>query len=295
MGLSAFHNDPALRAELQARLTRHCVPEVLKPSVQLTWDGATGSLVGCLIESDDVTRWVQGYGLPAWLAQVLDPLSESQPGHPALQAFGAAVLDAIAPGADLEPGGSRLILALLDDLAAQVDAATQPDALTAAVAGVRALHQASADGQQHSAADWKAARRLALQATDALTEPSQRALASCAETAAWDPARSSSCVFDTITTWRSALADKIIREFGWTDADDKDMEITLRQLYETYLLPAPDLKLTVFDLLEEHYPEKAFRLREYYRHQRESGAKTARRATDILLGILGSTQVAGRD
>jgi len=68
------------------------------------------------------------------------------------------------------------------------------------------------------------------------------------------------------------------------------METILRQLHDTYLLPAPHLKLTVFDLLEEHYPEKAFRLRENYRHQRESGAETTRRATDMLFGVLGATR-----
>ena len=123
---------------------------------------------------------------------------------------------------------------------------------------------------------------------NALTDPAQLALGQCVETAAWNPATSSSCVYDTMRVWTGALNDQAIRAFGWTDVDDKDMETTLGQLHDTYLLPAPHLKLTVFDLLEEHYPEKALRLRENYRNQRESGAESTRRATDMLFGVLGA-------
>lgn len=229
-------------------------------------------------------------GLPVWLALLVDALSEQLGDADNVKAFGASITQASQRGASLTPAASVLILAMLDDLALWAPVAARPAALVTALAAIRTLHEAGASGHHRTPADWKAARRMALAATDALTDPDQLALARCVETAAWDPARSSSCVYDTMRVWRSALSDKTVREFGWTDADDKDMETTLKQLYDSYLLPAPHLKLTVFDLLEEHYPEKALRLSENYRHQRECAARTTRRATDMLLGALGATQ-----
>ena len=290
MTLSAFHGSEATRATLLARLQQHAAADRLQPG-PLAWDAGTGgSLVGCMIESDDAAAWQAQTGLPVWLAVAIDGMAGLLPSRADALAFGERLLAAIAPGADLHGAGSTLVIRLLDSMAEGVPAALVTPGLAQALTQVRQLHEASAAGAQTLPADWKTARRLAIAATDALTDPVQLALAQCVETAAWNPLRSSSCVYDTMRVWRSALNDQAIREFGWTDADDKDMETILRQLHDTYLLPAPHLKLTVFDLLEEHYPEKALRLRENYRHQRESGAETTRRATDMLFGVLGATR-----
>jgi hypothetical protein len=285
MTLSAFHGSEDVRALLLQRLQQQAAAERLQPG-PLAWSPEGGSVVGCMIESDDPAIWQAQTGLPVWLAVVVDGVAGLLPSRADAQAFGERLLAAIAPGADLQGAGSTLVIRLLDSMAAGVPARLTPE-LAQAVAQVRQLHGHAAAGAETAPADWKAARRLAIAATDALTDPAQMALAQCVETAAWNPVRSSSCVYDTMRVWRGALNDQAIREFGWTDADDKDMETILRQLHDTYLLPAPHLKLTVFDLLEEHYPEKALRLRENYRNQRESGAETTRRATDMLFGVLG--------
>lgn len=286
MTLSAFHGSEDVRALLLLRLQQQAAAERLKPG-PLAWSVEGGSVVGCMIESDDPASWQAQTGLPVWLAVVLDGLAGLLPTRADAQAFAQRVLTAIAPGADLQGAGNVLLVRLLDDMAGTVPPALLTPALAQALARVQALHRSSALGEDTLPADWKAARRLAMEATDALTDPVPVALAQCVETAAWNPVRSSSCVYDTMRVWRGALNNQAIREFGWTDLDDKDMETILRQLHDTYLLPAPHLKLTVFDLLEEHYPEKALRLREYYRNQRESGANTTRRATDMLFGVLG--------
>lgn len=287
MTLSALHGSEEIRATLLARLRQHAAADRLQPG-PLAWDAnAGGSLVGCMIESDDPASWQALTGLPVWLAVVIDGVAGLLPSRADAQTFGERLLAAIAAGSDLQGAGSTLVIRLLDSMAAGVPAALLTPELAQAVAQVRQLHGEAAGGAETASADWKAARRLAIAATDALTDPAQLALAQCVETAAWNPVRSSSCVYDTMRVWRGALNDQAIREFGWTDADDKDMEAILRQLHDTYLLPAPHLKLTVFDLLEEHYPEKALRLRENYRNQRESGAETTRRATDMLFGVLG--------
>lgn len=287
MTLSALHGSEEIRATLLARLRQHAAADRLQPG-PLAWDAnAGGSLVGCMIESDDPAAWQALTGLPVWLAVAIDGVAGLLPSRADAQALGERLLAAIAAGSDLQGAGSTLVIRLLDSMAAGVPAALLTPELAQAVAQVRQLHGEAAAGAETAPADWKAARRLAIAATDALTDPAQLALAQCVETAAWNPVRSSSCVYDTMRVWRGALNDQAIREFGWTDADDKDMETILRQLHDTYLLPAPHLKLTVFDLLEEHYPEKALRLREYYRNQRESGAETTRRATDMLFGVLG--------
>jgi len=285
MTLSAFHGSEEVRALLLQRLQQQAAAERLQPG-PLAWSLEGGSVVGCMIESDDPAIWQAQTGLPVWLAVVIDGVAGLLPSRADAQAFGERLLAAIAPGADLQGAGSTLVIRLLDSMAAGVPARLTPE-LAQAVAQVRQLHGHAAAGAETAPADWKAARRLAIAATDALTDSAQMALAQCVETAAWNPVRSSSCVYDTMRVWRGALNDQAIREFGWTDADDKDMETILRQLHDTYLLPAPHLKLTVFDLLEEHYPEKALRLRENYRNQRESGAETTRRATDMLFGVLG--------
>lgn len=294
MTLSAFHGSEDVRALLLLRLQRHGATERLKPG-PLAWNGEEGSVVGCMIESDDPAIWQARTGLPVWLAVAIDGLAGLLPTRADAQAFGERAMAAITPGADLEAAAHALLLRLLEDMTHVVPPAMITPALGRALAQVQALHRAGAAGKETPPTDWKAARRLAMTATDALTDPVPLALAQCAETAAWNPARSSSCVYDTMRVWRGALNDQAIREFGWTDLDDKDMETTLRQLHDTYLLPAPHLKLTVFDLLEEHYPEKALRLRENYRNQRESGAESTRRATDMLFGVLGVSHHADRD
>nr|WP_315396518.1 hypothetical protein [uncultured Duganella sp.] len=294
MTMSAFHGSEEVRATLLARLQQHAASGRLKPG-PLAWNGEGGSLVGCMIENDDLTTWEARSGLPAWLAVAGDGLAGMLPDRAEALAFGERLLAAIAPGSDLQGAGSLLLARLIGEMAARFPATLITPALAQAVAQVNALHGAVATGVETAPADWKAARRLAVQATDALQDPAQLALAQCVETAAWNPVRSSACVYDTMRVWKGALNEQAIREFGWTDVDDKDMELTLRHLDQTYLLPAPHLKLTVFDLLEEHYPEKALRLRDYYRHQRESGAKTTQRATDMLFGVLAQSGNVDRD
>lgn len=289
MALSAFHGSEVVRATLLARLQQHAAAERLKLG-PLSWDGQVGSLAGCMVESDDLAYWESQTGLPAWLAVVIDGLAGMLPGRAEALVFGTRLLNAIAPGSDQRGASGLLATRLIDEMRTRLSAAQVNPVLTHAVAQVRALHVAIAAGIELPPADWKAARRLAVQATDILQEPAQLALGQCVETAAWNPARSFSCVYDTMRVWMNTLNDQAKREFGWTDIDDKDMELTLRQLHETYLLPAPRLNLTVFDLLEQHYPVKAFRLRESYRHQRVTEAQTLRRAADMLFAVLGATR-----
>lgn len=292
MTLSAFHGSEEVRARLLARLQQHAAADRLRPG-PLAWNGESCSLVGCMIEADDLALWEAQSGLPAWLAVTADALAGMLPGHPEALAFGVRLLTAIVPSSQLQAAGAVLAGRLIDEMAAAMPAALMTPELGQAVAQVRALHGAAARGAGSAPSDWKAARRLAVRATDALREPAQLALAQCVETAAWDTMRSPSCVCDTIRVWKAGMNEQAVRDSGWTDADDKDMASTLQHLHDTYLLPAPHLTLTVFDLLEEHYPEKAFRLRESYRHERESGANTTRRAIDMLIDAVAQAGDAG--
>jgi len=284
--LSAFHGAAEARIAALQRLAVHIAAGHLTVG-PMAWDGEKGSLVGCLIDSNDPQAWEDRLGLAKWLAHAADAVTGSL--APALVLQKATeLLNAIPPGQDTGPLGSLLIGRLLTELAAAQQAPLPPQ-LQAALDQVNALHQRSLAGNSIEAATWKAVRQAALAATDTLdqeTEPRLHAIGAAIEAAAWDPQRSALAVADTLRQWLALERLKADSEFGWTEHDDANIRRLLARMHNEFKLPHPDEPRDVFLLLEEHHPDDASRLRAYMKFGRDHSTACAARAADMLTRLL---------
>jgi hypothetical protein len=286
--LSAFHGDPVQRSVALQRLADHIAANHLTGG-PMAWDGVTGSVVGCLIESKDPQAWEDRLGLAKWLAHAIDAVTVHLPPPLALQKT-SELLNAIPSGGDTGPLGSDLIARLLGEVAAE-QAASLPPALQPSLEQVMALHQRRLAGELVDAAEWKTVRRAALLATDGFDEarqPREHAIGGAIEAAAWDPLRSTQVVADVLRQWLALERLKSDSEFGWTDADDANTRRLLARMQEDFKEPFPEETRDVFLLLEEHHPEDAARLRAYMKFGRDQGTVCAARAADLLTRLLGA-------
>lgn len=289
MTLHAYQSKAAARDAAIARLRAHAADKQLAPG-PLAWNGAKGSLVGCILESEDLGRWEHELGLPQWLGTTVDGLAAQQATVDEALAFGVELLAAIRPGADVSLAGSVVIVSVLDDAADFVARLAEvPAALRQAATAVRALHRRLLDGERPAPADWRAARRSATALTDAQESELLKSLATCVETAAWDPLTSKSVVFDTLRVYGRAAVHKADAESGFTAEDDAEIRAHLDLMWKTHLADKPELQeqgITVFALLAQHYPAIDEKLRRKIRHDREAVVQANRRAADVLIAQL---------
>ncbi len=286
MSLNAYRSNPAVRDAAQERLRRHAAEQRLAPG-PLAWNGSKGSLVGCILESEDLAQWEHVLGLPQWLATTADGIAASQESADAALGFGVDLLGAIRPGADVAAAGSAVILDVLADAAAFIgQLAEVPADLAEASHRVQALHRRLLAGERPAPAEWRAARRAATALTDALSSDLLKSLATCVETAAWDATTSKSVVFDTLRVYSRAAVQKADAESGFTAADDANIRDHLKRMWDTYLADNPDLQsqgVTVFSLLEEHHPDVAAKIRWKSQLDREAYSYANRRAAEVLI------------
>lgn len=287
MTLSAFQGSESLRSQVIQQL-RNCVEAQRVVPGSVAWDGEKGSVVGCIIESDDAAQWESRLGLPQWLAVTLDALCSQQPTVVESRDLAVSALNAIRLGADLRFAGSAMILGVFDCIVSE-SRAPLSKALDDALHSVRALHEKAAAGHPVGAAEWRAARKSATALTDILEDKWKQACAECIETAAWDPQRSRAVVFDTLRVWRNALMGRASREYGWDEHSDEMMRALLQSLFERYVRDAPEPQPTVFDMLAVHHPEEDARLRGKYRAEKEAASASLGHVGSVLLKVLGST------
>lgn len=302
MALSAFHAQDTVRADALARLAARIEARQLL-SGALLWDGnepgsdpgnKKGSVAGVLAETADPAEWEARLGLARWMAYALDTVTSRLAPPRALEEV-AALLQAVAPGQDTGPLGSRLIVQLLD---AAAEACPPAEPLAALQARIAALHQRLLAGQDVVPAEWRQARRDAVQATDTLVPPpaedvrlpdaqaQQRGLGLMIEAAAWDPQRSATAVSEVLRQWLALEGLKSDEEFGWTVEDDAQIRRLLAEMHATYIVPHAEEKRTVFDFLEIHHDAIATRLRAYMKHGRDHGGTCAERACALLRRLL---------
>jgi hypothetical protein len=285
--LSAFHADPVLRRTALQRLSSHIEARHLIGG-PLVWDGEKGSVVGCLIHSSDPQVFQEQLGLARWLAHAVDAVMGSLAAPLALQKV-TELLNAIAPGRDTGPLGSGLIAGVLAEMVADERSAALPAELQGVLGEVSRLHQRSLAGEAVDAATWKAARRKALAVTDRFdAQPltRERVIASAVEAAAWDPQLSPMVVADVLHQWLALEGLRSNSEFGWTDADDAHIRELLGRMHQTYIVPDPQEKRDVFELLETHHADDATRLRAYLQFGRDHGAVCAERAASLLVRLI---------
>lgn len=257
MSLNAYQSNPAVRDTILARLRLHADGKRLAPG-PLAWTGDKGSLVGCLLESDDPAQWESTLGLPQWLATAADGLAAQQRSPEHALDFGVELLNAIAPGADVSAAGSAVILNLLADVTEFVAQSTEvPAELKQALQQVEALHRRAVQGEQPAPAEWRAARRAATAATDKQPSELLRSLATCIETAAWDPKSSRSVVFDTLRVYSQATISRALAEAGWREEDTANIKALLKEMWETHIEGKAESTqdFNVFTLLKQYHPD----------------------------------------
>jgi hypothetical protein len=113
--LQAFHTDPAVKAKYVARVRMHRAADNLKQGVG--WEMGKGCAIGCTLEAYEHERYPEELGLPVWLARLEDAIFEGLKNGEA-QAWPEAFLEAITPGADVEPVRHKLAVRRIERLIA---------------------------------------------------------------------------------------------------------------------------------------------------------------------------------
>ena len=193
----AYHNDPAIKAKYIARIQEHTAADQL---IQGTgWENGKGCAVGCTLEDYDHSRYPIELGIPEWLARLEDRIFEGLPKAEAM-AWPEAFLEAIHPGAYLEPVRHQLAIRRMDRLIAlqntnlgkygeKIDAVIAQTVASMMV--VRSCHEAEIGGDVCDLPS--AARSAAWSAAQSAAESAQSAAQSAAESArsaAWSAAES---------------------------------------------------------------------------------------------------------
>ncbi|GEM_PF-15293 len=287
MTLHAYHGDPQLRQQVidQLQSLEKAGRWEHRP---LYWNGDVGSFVGSLLRGDDLDRWEADYGLPKWLALTIDSMvaANSTLGV----SWGIHLMQGIQPGMAMDTVGSRSLLELLKGKTLGLNGLEAAAGLSEALDGVAALHAARLAGQDIDNASWRKARREAVAQTNAQTPESVAAsVGTCIESAAWDPMQSRSAVSDTLRGWMNAHIAANMALYPWGKADDEEMKQLLEALHAEDMVgrePGATDYTNVFLLLEQKHPEKAKRLRAFYRYQRSQYGKQWRRAAVAMQSIL---------
>lgn len=287
--LNAFNGNAATRAAAIARLHERLQAKQLTAGAMfLSGDKATPA--AALIDSSDAEVWEEQLGLAKWLAYAIDYSLGRLPADRAVE-LATKLLDGIPPGADTSKLGSRVVSDVLASVAEELRARAEPaTALLGACDAIRRLHDAACADDAPSAAAWRAARKAATAATNALPDPQDGALGACIEAAAWDPVQAPTTVGDVLRLRGQMPAQNLSQLFGWTDEDDRRTRALLGEMNEKYKKNNPDEKRDVFMLLREHHPEAEARLLAYTRFQntenRRVGEETAVRFVSVMGALL---------
>lgn len=150
--LRAFHGDQAVKDKYLARVRAHAAADQLVQGIG--WERGKGCAIGCTLEAYDHARYPIELGLPEWLARLEDAIFEGLPRDEAM-VWPESFLEAIHPGADLEPVRHKLAMRRIDRLIAlqrgnlgkhgeSIDAVINQT--LAALEQVRRCHEAEAGG-----------------------------------------------------------------------------------------------------------------------------------------------------
>lgn len=289
MSLSSYLGDSRCKQQALDRLVEmeksgHLVPR------PIYWSGREGSLVGSLLQGDDLDEWERQLGLPKWFALAIDNLFTNGPNLKASVAWGLALLGAIPIGVDLGDAGSRIIIELLDGETYGLSSAAGDGSLREVSRSVVALHRETLRGSIVEGSDWRTIRRHAVAQTNALPADSvDAAIGACVESAAWDPRVSRTAVSDTCRSWQKAASGiSMARQSTWTSADDDRIKSLLDRLHAEAKADAldDDRFVDVFKLLNEKHPEQAAQLKSHIRLQETSYAKQWGRVTQLLHSVV---------
>ncbi len=286
MAALAYHCDPYRKRQVVQRL--HALQQVgIWVARPIHWNGEAGSLVGSLLQGEDLDEWERRFGLPKWLALVLDGMLANAPDVKRGVACGIELLESISVGARLSGVGSHCVLELLEGDRCGLTTLRQVGPLASTLHQVAALHRDLLNGHEIAPVQWRRVRAAAVSLTDTLDENSLEArIGTCIEAAAWDAASSRTLVSDVLRTWIWAMSASAEQSSGWGPADDERIKTLLASLHAQAKVEAtdPNAHIDVFKLLERVYPDDAARLRANIAGQHERRAAQWQRAADVLRG-----------
>jgi len=112
VGKGAWHGDPALKAEVVARMLEHrAKDEIVQGFYQRNGadDSYRGCLLGCTLPSMEGKNWSEDwhqevqdrYGIPVGASKILEDTFEAQEDFGSAAAFAVESIEAIPVGADL--------------------------------------------------------------------------------------------------------------------------------------------------------------------------------------------------
>lgn len=282
MMLAAFQGQAYIRTAALARLEECASAGRLTAGAMFVTDGSS-TPAAALAGSSDVPTWEAALGLPGWLAFAIDYCFSRQPAERVV-ALTRQLLEAIAPGADLSGKAGGVVSEVLASIAEEFeDRSDEVLPLLAACAELRRLHIETMSGGKPSPAAWRAARKAATEATNALKDPKAKSLGGCIEAAAWDTVKAPTTVGDVLRLRGQVSEELIDKLFGWTAEDDQRTRALLAEMHENYKQDKPEEERDVFMLLREHHPEAEARLLAYMRFQNAENAHAAMKANDVFL------------
>lgn len=290
----AFHGNVAIKDDALARLRAHIA------NGTFFWNdpGSAGTGASAITSAtegvDDPEAFAEKLGFPVALAFALDEIVNCFPSLPELADFAVAWLDRTEVGADLSGVVSETVVAILTDPG--LAAITSRDrAVDQARREVADLHRRFASGQSVNRQEWKAARSVALAASDAASEPVVREAAAVAEAAAWPPTMRSVLVDVLSANLRRRIAD-LFAEIGWTDHAGPDSdEARLFAIIEATNLPRDEMNdlSKLHAVLEAGDPDFAKKFRQRLA-QFDKGLHVTRDAAYVILNRLAAAKAGQR-
>lgn len=276
--ISAFNNDPQLKAALRDRLKCHLDDGSLKIGATF-WDGTSGSPLGVSIRGSDASQYEEQYGYPLPVAVLLDPLSDAFGSRDHAAGFVCDWVDVVTPGSDLAAAPYKIVGEFLRSSHA---AESYPEP----VSKILELQQADLAGQAPPRSEWSALRQQVSQAKES-DSPKDKFHAQLCEVACWPISRSRSVLPEVARVWIG---------LGAPPTPDWDRELALEchtafgSVFEEARARGEKLSYQDGDaLFHEKFPELAARGDVMLAAQERTRLEHVSRAGSIVLNALAGT------
>jgi hypothetical protein len=290
--MRSFHNDPALKAGVVRRLQAHAAAgDVLNAPTH--WRDGKGSPAACMVDDGSLVKWQERLGIPKAIGSLVDTIAMYSVTPEGAAQFAQDWLAAVPVGRDLHGIANALVIWILADPAQGVVHCASSDIERSMIDRVTNLHRQGFSGEKPAAATWRAARVVAMAATDGFASDIQKAVGRAVEAAAWDPVTTATVLSDTGRSWIAAHLRSAVDGSGWTEADDRATHARLKDLFEEAKRSGAGAEtINVFALLEQHHPDEATRLREKNTTERRIPAACATALGARLMELTGAASYA---
>lgn len=281
----SFNQDPSLKQELINHLKQVELIEENWSTKAIDWNGKAGSLVGNLLQSNDLNDWDK-LGLPRWIALCLDYFLITAPSLKQGVEAGIHLLESIPVGVDLQKVGSKFILELLQHETHGIQKISDDPVIQRALDISVDIHRKCLSDADITNAEWRIVRKQLLDTTTQFEDESlEQLICIFAEATAWNPDLSRTAVSDSIRTWNRALTNAVYSP-TWSQEQDRRVRGLLEQLYksaeEKQKQEGADEFIDVFLLLEQNYPDDATRLKAQISWQSTQPAVYWQHSVDLL-------------